>query len=152
MTRKIGAELGKVLFPGAIVALQGGLGVGKTVFVKGLAAGLGVENAGEVSSPTFAVIQEHRGKGSLCHADLYRLQPAEVRNLGLEEYWREGSEWVTAIEWADKAPDLIPPGDVSEKLLRVQFGIAGDNVRDIIFSGHSKWKTKIHSLKKKFSR
>ena len=80
--------------------LYGQLGAGKTAFVRGLARGLGAA-ADEVSSPTFTIIQEYVGRtATLYHVDLYRLEPAEVDDLGLDEL--VSGDGVVAIEWADR--------------------------------------------------
>lgn len=138
-TRKIGEELGKSLPEGTVLALEGDLGSGKTVFVQGLAKGLNLDPH-DVRSPTFALIQEHRGKVSLCHADLYRLALPEIVNLGLEEYWQKTSQsqglgWIIAIEWADKAENLLP-----SDALKIQFEIVSEKGRKITFSGEEKWE------------
>ena len=106
-TAAVGRELAPTLSEGAVVLLCGGLGAGKTAFVRGLAEGLGLD-PGDVSSPTFTLLQEYRGgRVPLLHADLYRLDdPREVDDLGLEEL---GGGAVLAIEWADKLPR--PPVD-----------------------------------------
>ena len=78
--------------------LEGELGAGKTAFVRGLAVGLGAPEE-EVSSPTFTLVQEYRGRLPLLHADLYRLSGAEADELGLEEL---GGDGVMAVEWAAK--------------------------------------------------
>lgn len=88
--------------PGDVVLLHGDLGAGKTAFVRGLATGLGASADG-VSSPTFTIIQEYRGRLTLYHVDLYRLQPAEAGDLGLDEL-TDGTG-VMAIEWAERWPD-----------------------------------------------
>jgi tRNA threonylcarbamoyladenosine biosynthesis protein TsaE len=101
-TSAIGRDLARSLSAGAVVLLSGDLGAGKTAFVRGLAEGLGID-PGAVSSPTFTLIQEYRGgRLPLHHVDLYRLQPIEVDDLGLEELTLEGG--VTAIEWPDRLP------------------------------------------------
>jgi len=101
-TAAVGRDLARTLAAGSVVLLSGDLGAGKTAFVKGLAEGLGVD-AGEVSSPTFTLIQEYRGgRLTLFHVDLYRLSdPREIDDLGLEEIAADG---VLAIEWAEKLP------------------------------------------------
>jgi tRNA threonylcarbamoyladenosine biosynthesis protein TsaE len=94
--------LSSTLASGAVVLLSGDLGAGKTAFVRGMAEGLGIDPQ-EVSSPTFTLIQEYRGgRLTLFHIDLYRLQPREVDDLGLEEM--AGSGGVMAIEWPDRLP------------------------------------------------
>ena len=84
---------------GDVVLLYGDLGAGKTAFVRGLARGLGAQPE-EVSSPTFTLVQEYRGRITLYHVDLYRLAPAEVDDLGLEELVL--GDGVVAIEWAER--------------------------------------------------
>jgi tRNA threonylcarbamoyladenosine biosynthesis protein TsaE len=97
-------ELASSLKADAVVLLAGDLGAGKTVFVKGLAEGLGV-SPDEVTSPTFTLVQEYRGgRLPLVHADLYRLQAVEVDDLGLDELARGG---ILAIEWPDRLPRTI---------------------------------------------
>jgi tRNA threonylcarbamoyladenosine biosynthesis protein TsaE len=105
-TAAVGRALGETLSPGAVIHLFGDLGAGKTVFVRGLAAGLGIDQD-EVSSPTFTLIQEYRGQGRhpLFHVDLYRLAGAEVDDLGLDALAVEG---IVAIEWANRLPDPQP--------------------------------------------
>ena len=102
-----GRTLGRRLSPGAVVLLEGPLGAGKTAFVRGLAEGLGCDGE-DVSSPTFTIVQEYRGRVTLQHVDLYRLGPAEVDDLALEDLM-EGA--VTAVEWPDRwravPPDAI---------------------------------------------
>jgi len=101
-TADVGRELARTLGPGSIVLLSGELGAGKTAFVRGIAEGLGIDPA-EVTSPTFTLVQEYRGgRLPLYHVDLYRLVPAEVDDLGLDEMTLAGG--VTAIEWSDRLP------------------------------------------------
>ena len=107
-TFALGENLAHTLAPGSVLALSGDLGAGKTHFVKGVAAGLGYR--GEVTSPTFTLIHEYfGGRLPLFHADLYRIETAEeALRAGLEDYLAEPG--VTAIEWADKFPGLLPAG------------------------------------------
>ena len=101
-TSAAGRELARTLSSGSVVLLFGDLGAGKTAFARGLAVGLGID-PGEVSSPTFTLVQEYRGgRLPLYHVDLYRLKSIEVDDLGLEELTIEGG--VTAIEWPDRLP------------------------------------------------
>ena len=104
-TFRIAAELAKRLTPGVVIALHGDLGAGKTCFVQGLAAALGVK--GPVSSPTFTLINEHAGRLPLYHIDLYRIDGSdEALGLGLDEYLHGGG--VTAMEWAERVAELLP--------------------------------------------
>lgn len=120
-TMAIGREMGATLGPGAVIRLSGPLGAGKTAFVRGLAEGLGCD-AAAVSSPTFAIMQEYRGRLVLQHVDLYRLTPVEVDDLGLDEL-SQGA--VMAVEWPDRwtaAPEgtidvsIEPTGHESRRL------------------------------------
>lgn len=97
-TMELGASLAGSLAPGSVVLLEGELGAGKTAFVRGLAIGLGAPED-EVSSPTFTLVQEYRGRIPLLHADLYRITGDEADELGLDELGRDG---VVAVEWAAK--------------------------------------------------
>jgi len=97
-TAAVGRSLGRRLSAGQVVLLEGPLGAGKTAFARGLAEGLGCDPE-DVSSPTFTIVQEYRGKVRLQHVDLYRLTPAEVDDLALEDLL-EGS--VMAVEWPDR--------------------------------------------------
>ena len=97
-TMQIGREAAAGLRPGDVVLLDGPLGAGKTAFVRGLAEGLQCDPAA-VSSPTFTIVQEYAGAIVLQHVDLYRLGPAEVDDLGLEDL---GTDSVVAVEWPDR--------------------------------------------------
>ncbi len=99
-TSAAGAGLAAFLQPGDVVLLYGDLGAGKTAFVRGMARGLGA-SPDDVSSPTFTLVQEYAGaRATLYHVDLYRLEPVEVDDLGLEEL--VSGEGIVAIEWADR--------------------------------------------------
>ena len=99
-TSAAGETLARTLVPGAVVLLYGQLGAGKTAFVRGLAQGLGAVSD-DVSSPTFTIIQEYAAPAAtLYHVDLYRLEPAEVDDLGLEEL--VSGDGIVAIEWAER--------------------------------------------------
>jgi tRNA threonylcarbamoyladenosine biosynthesis protein TsaE len=104
-TQQIAADLARTLSPGAVLALHGDLGSGKTCFVQGLARGLGID--APVTSPTFSLIGEYTGRLKLYHMDLYRLRSAgDAFDLGLEDYvYGDG---ICAIEWAERVPGLLP--------------------------------------------
>jgi tRNA threonylcarbamoyladenosine biosynthesis protein TsaE len=110
-TERVARELGERAVPGLRLHLFGELGAGKTAFVRGLAEGLGVD-PDAVSSPTFALVQEYRGRLPLVHVDLYRLSPAEVPDLGLESLATDG---VLAVEWAERLP-APDPGAVAVRI------------------------------------
>jgi tRNA threonylcarbamoyladenosine biosynthesis protein TsaE len=123
-TAAVARRLAPTLAPGTVLALVGPLGAGKTVFVKGLAAGLGLRTR-DVVSPTFTLVHEHAGAVPLFHADLYRLEgPAEVAAIGLDEYASRGG--VLAVEWAERAGQELPAGAVT-----VAFRITGPASRHI---------------------
>ena len=106
-TDQFGRRLGAVLFPGAVVALNGPLGSGKTFLVRATALGLGVADSRLVTSPTFVLIQEYPGRLPIYHFDLYRLPSGhDFLDLGATEYL-EG-QGVCLIEWADKFPQCLP--------------------------------------------
>ncbi len=98
-TAAAGERLAATLTAGDVILLYGELGAGKTAFVRGLARGLGAPEA-DVSSPTFTIIQEYAGRVTLYHVDLYRLEPKEVDDLGLDEL--VSADGVVAIEWAER--------------------------------------------------
>ena len=126
-TSAAGEALGRGLRAGAVVLLYGDLGAGKTAFVRGLARGVGA-NPDDVSSPTFTIVQEYAGASlTLYHVDLYRLEPAEIDDLGLEDL--VAGEGVVAIEWADRWRGR--PDDVTE----VRIEDAGDDRRRIRIDG-----------------
>lgn len=105
-TRRIGAELAAELAPDGVLLLSGDLGAGKTVLAQGVAAGLGIDPR-QVQSPSFTLIREHEGTaGRLIHVDLYRLQPHEAAELGLEELL--AGPGVKVIEWAERLPFEVP--------------------------------------------
>ena len=104
-TQRLASTVLADLKPGAVLALHGELGAGKTCFVQGLAAALGVQQA--VGSPTFTLIHEYASTPPLYHADLYRIRNADdALSLGLEEYLC--GDVITVIEWAERATELLP--------------------------------------------
>lgn len=104
-TWAVAREFAKTLKPGDVVCLEGDLGAGKTTFTQGLAAALGVP--GRVNSPTFCIVQEHRGAVLLVHMDLYRLHGEDdVIAIGWEDYLAEGA--ILVVEWPERAGNLVP--------------------------------------------
>jgi tRNA threonylcarbamoyladenosine biosynthesis protein TsaE len=104
-TLEFGKKLGQNATAGSIFCLNGDLGVGKTVFTKGFALGLGIEE--HITSPTFTIVNQYEGKLPFYHFDVYRIaDPDEMYNIGYEEYFF--GEGVCLIEWAELIYDLIP--------------------------------------------
>jgi tRNA threonylcarbamoyladenosine biosynthesis protein TsaE len=109
-TSAAGEALGRDLKPGDVVLLFGDLGAGKTAFVRGMARGVGAD-PDDVSSPTFTIVQEYAGRSAtLYHVDLYRLESAEIDDLGLDDL--VSSDGIVAIEWAERWKGR--PDDVTE--------------------------------------
>jgi tRNA threonylcarbamoyladenosine biosynthesis protein TsaE len=128
-TEQIGARLAARLAPGSRVFLYGELGAGKTAFVRGLAAGLGIDPE-DVSSPTFTLVQEYRGgRLPLFHVDLYRLAAGEVDDLGLDALAADG---VLAVEWAER----MPRDDGGAIQVRLEH--AGEDTRRITIDGDAR--------------
>jgi tRNA threonylcarbamoyladenosine biosynthesis protein TsaE len=129
-TIKLGKELGAILQKGDVVALVGELGSGKTWFTKGLALGLGISPTIVVTSPSFSLVNEYEGRLTIYHMDLFRLDNlSEVLSAGLEEYLYNGD--VVIMEWADRCPEILP-----ERMIKVEFIILDENLRNITISGH----------------
>lgn len=104
-TEQIACELAGTLRAGDVVALRGGLGAGKTAFVRGLAKGLGV--TGEVASPTFALVHEHEGRIPLYHFDMYRVTTLDdLYSTGFFDYLDSGA--VLAVEWSENIQAALP--------------------------------------------
>ena len=105
-TYEFGKKLAKEAKPGQVYTLNGDLGAGKTVFAKGFAAGLGIEDT--VSSPTFTILQVYdKGKYPLYHFDVYRIaDSSEMDEIGFDEY--VFSDGISLIEWADNIEDILP--------------------------------------------
>ncbi|MCX6560224.1 MAG: tRNA (adenosine(37)-N6)-threonylcarbamoyltransferase complex ATPase subunit type 1 TsaE [Candidatus Aminicenantes bacterium] len=113
-TREFAARLAGTFKGNEVVFLVGELGAGKTVFAKGVAAGLGLEDIGEVCSPTFTLMNVYQARFPIYHLDLYRLGSApEIRDLGFEDYVGDG---VILVEWAEKIDFPMPAIRVSIKV------------------------------------
>ncbi|MBQ3404024.1 MAG: tRNA (adenosine(37)-N6)-threonylcarbamoyltransferase complex ATPase subunit type 1 TsaE [Oscillospiraceae bacterium] len=122
-TFNAGVMLAKRLSPGAVVALYGDLGAGKTVFVRGLAKGLGLK--ARVSSPTFTIVNEYSGDTPLFHFDMYRLNGSdELFEIGWEDYLLRGG--ICAVEWSENVDDAF-----YDDTIRVRINKLSDNERSI---------------------
>jgi len=116
-----GRSLAKSIKKGAIIALHGDLGAGKTTFVKGLAEGLGAAQENEITSPTFTYLQSY---GDLHHFDLYRLNDAEeFYSMGFDEYFDDGC---CCVEWPERLGKSLP-----ETALHISIHILSDDERMI---------------------
>lgn len=122
-TLKVGSRISKLLSRGDIVCLFGQLGAGKTVLVKGIAAGLGISIA-EVISPSFTIARQYEGKLNLSHLDLYRLNCESILELGYEDYLYGDS--VALIEWADRLNGYLP-----KEYLKIELKVINDKERQI---------------------
>jgi tRNA threonylcarbamoyladenosine biosynthesis protein TsaE len=132
-TKRLGHALAAVLPPGAVVALHGPLGAGKTRLVQAIAEAAGIER-GEVVSPTFVLIQEHYGRQTIFHIDAYRLAGAEeFRQLGGEEYFHPGGAGWTFVEWADRIDECLPA-----ELLRITIEPLDAERRRIKMTAHGR--------------
>jgi tRNA threonylcarbamoyladenosine biosynthesis protein TsaE len=107
-TRRLGRWLGEKARKGDVVLLAGDLGAGKTSLSQGLGEGLGVTEP--VTSPTFTLLNEYRGRLTFFHFDMYRLEAPEITSMGLYEYWEE-PRGVVAIEWPERLGPDLTPGD-----------------------------------------
>lgn len=108
-TEEVGAQLAKTLQGGRVLALYGGMGMGKTALVRGIARGLGVK--AEVSSPTFAIVHEYGGQPSLVHFDMYRVSGWEdLYTTGFFEYLDMGA--IVVVEWSENIEAALPEDTV----------------------------------------
>jgi tRNA threonylcarbamoyladenosine biosynthesis protein TsaE len=128
-TECLGRRLAESLFAGAVVALIGPLGAGKTHLVRAVAQGLGISDRRVVNSPTFVLIQEYTARLPIYHFDAYRLDtPAEFFDLGAHEYF--DGRGVCLVEWADRVETCLPA-----EQLRVTIAITGETSRRFTIEG-----------------
>ena len=126
-TEELGRRLAETLKGGAVVAMYGDLGAGKTAFVRGMARGLGLNC--RVSSPTFTIVNEYLGERELIHFDMYRLSGAdELFDIGWEDYLSRGA--VCAVEWSEKVEDAFYGDEIVVRIEKL-----GDTRRKITIEG-----------------
>ena len=132
-TETLAGKLAKSLFPGAFLALRGGLGAGKTAFTRGLGEAMGIH---DVMSPTFTIVQEHKG---LLHFDAYRLGSAEeLYDIGFEDYLNRGS--IIVMEWLEMAEEALP-----QERLEVLIEGSGNAERTLTFTAYGEEYEKLLS-------
>lgn len=128
-TEALGERLGRVLHGGSVVAYQGGLGMGKTAFTRGLARGLGY--TGRVTSPTFTIVNEYPSAIPLFHFDVYRLADSDALfDIGWDDYLDRGG--VCAVEWSENIADALPEDTV---FVRIRRHDTEENWRQITIEG-----------------
>lgn len=142
-TRILGAALAGVLVPGDVLSFSGDLGAGKTVFVQGLCRALGVDE--RVTSPTFTIVHEYRGRYPVRHIDVYRLDSfQEVLDLGFDELL--DPEAILAIEWGEAVAALLPSRHL-EVEIRQAPSLGGDD-RVIVFRCRDdEWARKVEGMR-----
>ncbi|MDD3154204.1 MAG: tRNA (adenosine(37)-N6)-threonylcarbamoyltransferase complex ATPase subunit type 1 TsaE [Victivallaceae bacterium] len=130
-TEQMAANLARALPPGSVLALRGDLGAGKTVFARGFARGLAVDEI--ISSPTYTIMQEYAlpgGKGMFYHMDLYRISDARAAlAFGVDEYLDDEDSFVL-LEWPERIEELLP-----EKTIEIQIEHLSDTERKFTLRG-----------------
>lgn len=128
-TLEIAQNIESEKFSNMVICLVGELGSGKTIFVKGFAQALGLDE--NITSPTFNLVKEYlNGEMPLYHMDVYRLE-GSTENIGIEDYFSKNG--VTIIEWADMITDLLP-----EERLEIRFKVVNENTRVLFFKPYGK--------------
>jgi tRNA threonylcarbamoyladenosine biosynthesis protein TsaE len=131
-TLAMGKKIGEKLDAGSIIAMSGELGCGKTLLTRGICDGLGVPPR-QVSSPTFVLVNEYKGRLPVFHMDLYRLGNIDDGfEIGIMDYFARAEAGVMVIEWAEKMISILPPD-----MLRIEFDILSNKKRMIKFSSKS---------------
>ncbi len=130
-TIELAAAIGARLRRGDVIAFKGGLGAGKTTFTRGLAIGAGLDD--EVTSPTFALINEYHGAIDIYHFDMYRIESTDdLETTGFFDYPAEDSVFV--IEWSENIAAVLPENTVSIEIIRT-----GDESREILIEGDERF-------------
>ena len=130
-TIELASKIGAVLRKGDVIAYRGGLGAGKTTFTRGLAIGAGLED--EVTSPTFALINEYHGAIDIYHFDMYRIESTDdLETTGFFDYPMDESVFV--IEWSENIAGVLP-----ENTIYIEIKRTGDESREIIIEGDERF-------------
>lgn len=137
-TMQLAENIESEKFPGMIICLEGELGSGKTVFVKGFAKSLGIEET--ITSPTFSLIKEYNsGEMPLVHMDVYRIESAD-NSIGFEDYFNKDN--VCMIEWAELIDDKLP-----KERLEIEFRVIDENTRVIVLKPYGeKYEDLVNSV------
>jgi tRNA threonylcarbamoyladenosine biosynthesis protein TsaE len=140
-TRALAAEVAALARPGDVIVLIGDLGAGKTQFVKGFGAALGITDV--ITSPTFTLVRHYEGgRLALVHADAYRLDQAEdAVDLALAEYVDDGA--VIVVEWGDRIERILPADRLE---IRLDIGEAEDERRVVVRGGGARWSARVDAL------
>ncbi len=140
-TETLGAILGKIAEPGDVITLAGTLGAGKTALTQAIGRGLGVDPQIYITSPTFSLLHEYKGRIPLYHMDLYRLgSEEEIESLGFPEYFY--GQGLTVIEWPERLGSLMPP-----ERLHIELVISGETSRTAHLTPHGKlWQKKVADI------
>ena len=140
-TKTLGDVLGRIAQPGDIITLAGSLGAGKTALTQAIGHGLGVDPRIYITSPTFSLLLEYKGRIPLYHMDLYRLgSKSEIESLGLPEYFY--NDGLTVIEWPERLGKLMP-----EERLHIDLVISGESSRTAKLTAHGEyWQKKVADI------
>ncbi len=140
-TQTLGTILGGIAEPGDIVTLEGTLGAGKTALTQAIARGLGVDPGIYITSPTFSLLHEYKGRTPLYHIDLYRLgSEEEIDSLGFSEYFY--GPGLTVIEWPERLGNLMPA-----ERLQIELVISGEVSRIANLHAHGElWQKKVADI------
>ena len=134
-TRLIGQLFGNMIDKGSIIQLDGYLGAGKTVFVKGIASGLGIDE--DPNSPTFVILSVYEGEMPLFHFDFYRLSKIdELEDLNYRDYFYD--DGITVVEWAENIPEAFPGNSIKINIA-VPMENGAETDRIITIKGEKQW-------------
>ena len=137
---ELGIRIGRSLSGGEIILLSGDLGAGKTLLTKGIAEGIGTEEATTVVSPSFTLVNIYKARLDIIHVDLYRLDSDEVYELGLEDFMDR--DHIMVVEWAERAREFF-----QGTIIEVSIEYLGEQSRKISFDAtHSRYQDLLKSF------